>query len=90
MHYRIRVKGHLDPSWQSWFAGLEIEQHATGTTFLSESLPDQAVLFGVLLKIERLGLTLLGLEGSDTPTEQESVTRLQTARTLSLNLEDNN
>lgn len=71
MQYRIRVKGHLDPSWQSWFDGLEIEQHATGTTVLSGALPDQAALYGVLLKIERLGLTLLALDGGDTQINAE-------------------
>jgi len=29
------------------------------------SLPDQAALYGVLLKIHRLGLALIGLESSD-------------------------
>jgi hypothetical protein len=66
MHYRIRVKGHLDFSWQPWFAGLQITREAAGTTVLSGSLPDQAALYGMLLKINRLGLTLLALEGSDT------------------------
>jgi hypothetical protein len=66
MHYHIRVKGHLDFSWQPWFAGLQITREAAGTTVLSGSLPDQAALYAMLLKINRLGLTLLALEGSDT------------------------
>ena len=64
MHYRIRVKGHLDPGWQDRFGGLRIEQQGTGTTLLSGFLPDQAALHGVLLQIIRLGLTLLSLETS--------------------------
>jgi len=59
VNYRIRVKGHLDSSWQHWFAGLQIEHEVMGTTILSGYLPDQAALFGLLLKIQRLGLTLL-------------------------------
>jgi hypothetical protein len=66
MHYRIRVKGHLDFSWQPWFAGLLITREAAGTTVLSGPLPDQAALYGILLQINRLGLTLLTLESSDT------------------------
>jgi hypothetical protein len=66
MHYHIRVKGHLDFSWQPWFAGLQITREAAGTTVLSGALPDQAALYGMLLKINRLGLTLLALESSDT------------------------
>ena len=65
MHYHIRVKGHLDFSWQPWFAGLQITREAAGTTVLSGSLPDQAALYGMLLKINRLGLTLLALESSE-------------------------
>ena len=69
MHYCIRIKGHLDSSWQSWFAPLHIEHETAGTTVLSGSLPDQAALYGALLKLDRLGLTLLGLESGQTPTQ---------------------
>jgi hypothetical protein len=65
MHYRIRVQGHLDHSWQQRFEGLRIEHQESGTTQLSGSLPDQAALHGVLLRIIRLGLTLLSLETSE-------------------------
>jgi hypothetical protein len=44
---------------------LQITYEASGTTVLSGSLPDQAALYGVLLKIDRLGLTLLALESSE-------------------------
>ncbi len=67
MHYRIRVKGHLDPGWQDRFGGLRIEQQEAGTTLLLGFLPDQAALHGVLLQIVRLGLTLLSLETSEAP-----------------------
>lgn len=69
MYYTIRVKGHLDPSWQDRFGGLCIEQQETGTTLLSGRLADQAALHGVLLQIVRLGLTLLSLETSEAPNE---------------------
>ena len=72
MNYHICVKGHLDSSWQDRFAGLQIRNEASGTTVLSGPLPDQAALYGVLLKIDRLGLTLLSLESSETgPNETE-------------------
>jgi hypothetical protein len=69
MNYRIRVKGHLDLSWQSWLEGLRIEHEVSGTTVLQGSLPDQASLYGVLLKIDRIGLTLLDLQSSATRSE---------------------
>ncbi|MEO6888436.1 MAG: hypothetical protein ABI324_05505 [Ktedonobacteraceae bacterium] len=69
MYYAIRVKGHLDSSWQDRFGALCIEQQETGTTLLSGTLPDQAALHGVLLQIVRLGLVLLSLETSEAPNE---------------------
>ncbi len=65
MHYRIRVQGHLDPSWQHRFNGLLITHEDTGTTLLAGPLPDQAALHGVILQIVRLGLTLVSLETSE-------------------------
>jgi hypothetical protein len=69
VHYRIRVKGHLASSWQPWFAPLQIMNEASGTTVLAGLLPDQAALYGVLLKLDRLGLTLLSLESAETVHE---------------------
>ena len=65
MSYQIRIKGYLDPSWQDWLAGLQIVHESSGTTTLSGPLPDQAALFGVLLKISRLSLTLLSLQTNE-------------------------
>jgi len=66
VHYHIRIKGQLASTWQPWFAPLQITSEASGTTVLAGPLPDQAALYGVLLKIDRLGLTLLALESSET------------------------
>jgi hypothetical protein len=79
VYYRVRVKGHLDVSWQSWFAGLQITHEAAGTTVLSGPLPDQAALYGMLLKINRLGLTLLALESSDTQHEASDAVQVTLA-----------
>lgn len=65
MQYRIRIKGQLDRSWQSWFAPLQIDYEAPDTTTLSGTLPDQSALYGVLLKIDRLGVTLISVESSE-------------------------
>lgn len=71
MHCRIRIKDHLDPSWQTWLADLEIIHEAEGTTLLIGPLPDQAALYGVLLTIRRLGLNLLSLEASEASEREE-------------------
>ena len=68
MQYRIRVQGHLSPTFQDRFGGLLcIEQQEAGTTLLSGTLPDQAALYGALLQLIRLGLVLLSLETSEAP-----------------------
>jgi hypothetical protein len=67
MQYRIRVQGHLSPTFQGRFGELCIEQQEAGTTLLSGTLPDQAALYGVLLQLIRLGLVLRSLETSETP-----------------------
>lgn len=70
MHVTIRVKGHLDPSWQEWLEGLQIMHEPDGTSRLSGTLPDQPALHGVLAKIGHLSLTLLSLESDDPPYKE--------------------
>jgi hypothetical protein len=64
MRYVIRVKGHLDPFWQDWFENLVITHEREGTTLLSGHIRDQAALYGILIKMRDLGLTLLELSSS--------------------------
>ncbi len=65
MHVAIRIKGHLDQSWQEWLEGLQIVHESDGTSRLFGPLQDQSALHGVLIKIARLGLPLLSLEASE-------------------------
>ena len=59
--YEIRVQGHLDSSWSSWFENLTIRHEASGDTTLSGLLTDQTALHGVLMKIRALGLPLIAV-----------------------------
>jgi hypothetical protein len=61
-HYRIRIRGHLDPSWSTWFDSLAVTQEEDGTTELVGPLADQAALFGLLARLRDLGATLLQVE----------------------------
>ncbi len=70
MHISIRIKGHLDQSWQQWLEGLQIVHESDSTSRLSGRLQDQAALYGVLNKIDRLNLTLLSLERSETRADE--------------------
>lgn len=62
MRHRIRIKGHLDPSWREWFEHLDILPEASGYTLLCGELLDQAALYRILLKIRSLGFVLLSLD----------------------------
>jgi len=60
--YRIRIRGHLDPMWSTWFDSLTVTQAENGTTELVGPLADQAALFGLLARLRDLGATLLLVE----------------------------
>ena len=70
MYVVIRIQGHLDQSWQQWLENLLIVHESDGTSRLSGTLPNQATLYGILNKIDRLSLTLLSLERSETPPDE--------------------
>ena len=59
--YEIRVKGHLGGEWADWFAGLEFKPFEDGQMLLLGRIVDQAALIGVLIRLNRLNLTLLSV-----------------------------
>lgn len=63
--YEIRVLGHLDPHWTTWFAGLTLTQEDDGSTSLRGVVTDQAELHGLLTKVRDLGATLLSVTPVD-------------------------
>ena len=65
MYYLIRIKGHLDTAWESWFDGLSIQHEDAGTTLLSGNIPDQPALYGLTLKLSQIGVTLLSVEADE-------------------------
>ena len=67
--YRLRVNGHLDQHWSSWFGHLTLTHEDDGTTSLTGVTADQAELHGLLIKIRDLGVTLISvavIEHSDS------------------------
>jgi hypothetical protein len=78
--YQLRIEGHLDEHWSTWFGGLALTHEDDGTTTLRGVVTDQSQLHGVLAKIRDLGATLLSVTPGDAvhdpppqtvPSEQE-------------------
>jgi hypothetical protein len=59
--YEIRLKGHLDAQWMTWFDGLTITLDENGDTLLSGPVADQAALHGLLKKVRDLGMPLVSV-----------------------------
>ena len=59
--YEIRLRGHLDAQWMTWFDGLTITLEENGDTLLSGPVADQAALHGLLKKVRDLGLPLVSV-----------------------------
>src|SRR5262245_58525482 len=74
--YCLRVQGQLGPEWSEWFDGMTITHDEANATTLSGQVRDQAALYGILNKIQALGLPLLAVNrmaaGTETGESQEA------------------
>ncbi len=59
--YEIRLKGHLDQRWATWFDGLGLSRETDGTTIIHGLIADQAALHGLLQKVRDTGLPLVSV-----------------------------
>ncbi|MEJ5202465.1 MAG: hypothetical protein WHV66_09565 [Anaerolineales bacterium] len=59
--YQIKVAENLSQSWSAWFDGMTISSDSRGGSLLIGEVRDQADLFGILLKVRDLGLTLVNV-----------------------------
>jgi len=62
--YQIQIQGVLPEDWQAWFNGMRLADDGRITT-LQGLVPDQPALFGLLIKIRDLGLTVLSVQRLD-------------------------
>lgn len=65
--YELRVEGHLDEYWLTWFGGMALIREDDGKTTLRGLVADQAALHGLLAKVRDLGATLISVEVIDAP-----------------------
>lgn len=59
--YEIRLQGHLDSRWGTWFDGLSLAQKSDGTTLIHGAIADQAALHGLLHRMRDIGLPLISV-----------------------------
>jgi hypothetical protein len=59
--YEIRLKGHLDNRWATWFDGLTLTICSDGTTVIHGVVLDQSALHGLLQKVRDVGLPLISV-----------------------------
>ncbi len=59
--YEIVIHGHLTAQWSVIFEGMEITCLPDGNTRISGSLPDQSALYGLLMRLRDLGITLVSV-----------------------------
>jgi hypothetical protein len=69
-HYEITVRGRLSETLVDAFDGLTAKS-SRGQTVLCGGIVDQAALYGVLERIEALGLELLDVRRAPSPKTQE-------------------
>ena len=84
--YEIRIKGHLDAQWVTWFDGLTITLEENGDTLLSGPVADQAVLHGLLKKVRDLGMPLVSVNqvhSKQGETKMNSIKKFDTKVLLS-------
>jgi hypothetical protein len=72
--YEIRLAGHLDARWATWFDGLSVGHDGDGTTVIGGPIADQAALHGVLRRVRDLGIPLISVTSTE-PDHQGDPTR---------------
>jgi hypothetical protein len=70
--YEIRLTGHLDARWTTWFDGLSVRHEGAGTTVITGQVPDQAALHGLLQRVRDLGLPLVSVTQVETEPDVTS------------------
>lgn len=59
--YEIIIRGQLTPEWAVVFDGMELICLADGNSLISGSIPDQAALYGLMMQLRDLGMTLISV-----------------------------
>lgn len=73
--YVIKVKGHIDEAWSSWFEDMAITtgyaEDGTPVTTFTGQLDDQAELHGVIGRIRDINMPLISVYPADDVNQLE-------------------
>jgi hypothetical protein len=70
--YPITIQGHLTPDWAAVFDGMQVICLPDGNTLITGNMPDQAALYGLLMRLRDLDLTLISIDSSIFGTASQS------------------
>jgi hypothetical protein len=70
--YRIQVRGHLPGGWTEVVQGMAIICEANGNTTISGPIRDQCELYGLINRLQNLGLTLISINQATSAPSEES------------------
>ena len=73
--YEIKVKGHIDEAWSSWFEDMAIttgfDEDGNPVTTFTGLIVDQAALHGVIAKIRDIHMPLISVNQVDMHPKDE-------------------
>jgi hypothetical protein len=70
--YELRIGGHLDQHWGTWFDGFTLTHEDDGTSTLRGAVRDQSELHGLLVRVRDLGTTLISVTSLVAPTGDDT------------------
>ena len=70
--YELRIGGHLDAHWSTWFDGFTLIHEDDGTSTLRGVVRDQSELHGLLGKVRDLGIPLISVTPLEAPTQDDA------------------
>ena len=70
--YELRIRGHLDQHWSTWFDGFTLTHENDGTSTLRGVVRDQSELHGLLARVRDLGTTLISVTPLPAATNDDT------------------
>ena len=69
--YRIQVRGHLPDGWFEMLERMEIIWEADGNTTIPGPIRDQSELYGLISRLQNLGITLISINQTIAARSEE-------------------